>query len=66
MITQRDRTRHLNLSRSKHDCYLVFGELCRNSSWVHCNRLHIFQLPEGIGEPRPQLIIGLLKLSRRE
>ena len=42
---------------------LVFRQLCSNSIWVSCDGLHFCQLLECIGEPRPQLIIGLLKLS---
>ena len=47
----------------KLNTYLVFRQLCSNSIWVSCDGLHFCQLLEGIGKPRPQLIIGLLKLS---
>ena len=47
----------------KLNTYLVFRQLCSNGIWVSCDGLHFCQLLEGIGEPRPQLIIGLLKLS---
>ena len=58
----RDRDDEAGREGVKLNTCLVFRQLCSNGIWVSCDGLHFCQLLEGISEPCPQLIIGLLKL----